>query len=100
MYKPLQVLSMYQPLKLLQRASTDRRAHQRLLHQHAEENGVSDFPEALEDLSAQVGVLDQVVQLGLEVHQHTCAKPHCVLILKRDNIITLLHQHQTSLGTS
>ena len=48
--------------------------YQRLFHQHTEENGISNFSETLEHFCPEVWVLDQVIQLGLEVHQYTCIK--------------------------
>ncbi len=46
--------------------------HQTLLDEHAEDDGVADLAEALEDLGAQVRVLNHVVQLCVVVPQHPC----------------------------
>ena len=43
---------------------------QRLLHHEAEEDDVAELPEVVEELSARVGVLHDVLQGGLVVAEN------------------------------
>ena len=43
---------------------------QRLLHHEAEEDNVAELPEVVEELSARVGVLHDVLQGGLVVAEN------------------------------
>ena len=48
--------------------------YQTLFNKQTEDDSIAHLPEALEDLSAQVWVLDHVIELGVVVTQHTWSK--------------------------
>ena len=74
--------------------------YQALLNKHAEQNGIANFPETLEDFCPQIRILDHVVELGVVVAKYpgrAVVVPEEFTVLRHD-----LHQradvlHQSAL---
>lgn len=71
----------FSPVKMFQSTESQqdqqcnrlRNTHQSLLDKQTEDDGISNFPEGLEDLSPQIWILDHVIQLGMIVTKDSCS---------------------------